>query len=64
LRYNEVAKLKLKDISFEGQLMKIELGTRKNHNERAAPLYIEKSSNRTNSCPFEWMKRHPVSPNE
>jgi site-specific recombinase XerD len=58
LRYNEIAKLRIKDVTMQGQLLKLDLGTRKNHKERAPPIFIEKSDNLTNSCPVLWMQRH------
>jgi site-specific recombinase XerD len=58
LRYNEVAKLKMKDIVFDEKFATIDPGIRKNAKERAPFLYIEKSLNNTNSCPYTWLKRH------
>jgi site-specific recombinase XerD len=58
LRYKEMANLKIKDVSFINRQLKIELGTRKNRKQRAAPLHIDPSLNNSNSCPVVWMRRH------
>jgi len=58
LRYKEIANLKIKDVSFINRQLKIELGTRKNRKQRAAPLHIDPSLNDSNSCPVVWMQRH------
>ena len=58
LRYNELANLKMKDILFVSGQLRLELGTRKNKLQRAAPIFIDRSLNDTHSCPVEWMERH------
>ena len=58
LRCNELQKLKLKHVSFRDGMLIIDLGIRKNHRQRAACIFIERSDNGHGTCPVEWMERH------
>ena len=58
LRCNELQKLKLKHLSFREGMMVIDLGIRKNHRQRAACIFIERSGNEFGTCPVAWMEEH------
>lgn len=59
LRQGELSGLRLKDVSFTGNQAVLDLGTRKNHKEKAVPLYLDPSDQAGSvSCPVWWLRRH------
>ena len=57
LRPGELAKLKACHVKFYAKFMVIDLVTRKNAKQRAAPLYIDRSTSGSRACPVMLMER-------
>ena len=58
LRCAEVQKLKLEHITEQDGMLVIDMGVRKNHKQRAAAIYLDRSENGNMTCPVFWMKKH------
>jgi site-specific recombinase XerD len=56
LRPGELMKMKFRNVKFYEKFMCIDLVTRKNVKQRAAPIYIERATN-SKSCPVSLMEK-------
>jgi site-specific recombinase XerD len=58
LRCSELQRLKVEHITERDGMLLIDMGVRKNHNQRAAGIYLDPSKTGSLTCPVYWMKRH------